>query len=573
MKVRKISITLKILLVISVLLIVTDVVLGVVIYNKQSSSLTEQITSDAVNMANSVSGVLESNGDNDRLAGLTLEDADGEEFMAILKTLTVFYDRSGYSYVYTVGKQGAGKYIYLVDSDPEDPGLLGEEFEDVEGVENAAAGEAYVGEVTADEWGTWISVYSPVYSSNEELAAVVGIDISLEWLQAQKAIARNTIIVICVLAYIISILVVGVIVLALRKQFVSLNSKLVEISNGNGDLTKKLIFKSGDEMEVIAGNVNKFIDYIRSIVSETAGNSDALENSAEVMKNHIDDSSQRIDDISAMLEEMSATSEEITAEIGNIADRAEAVLKDVQKMTATTAENSAKAEGTIKNAEGIYDNAVKTKAEIRINSEKVVKELNEKIEESREVDRIAELTDNIIGIASQTNLLALNASIEAARAGDAGRGFAVVAEEIKNLAGNSNEMAVQIREIGDRVTVIVTQLAEKSRNMLDYMLEITDKGYDSLIETSTDYREDIRNLMEMMNGIKTDSENVLEQIGYVESSIKEIEVAVGEMAQGVTSGAEAVSGIAMDMKELTGEATGNSDIANRINCNMNKFVY
>jgi len=573
MKVRKISITLKILLVISALLIVTYFVLGIIIYNKESKSLTTQITSDAANMASSISGVLEANGDSDRLAGLTMEDADSEEFMAVHKTLSVFYDRSGYSYVYTVRRIDAGNYIYLVDSDPEDPGLLGDEFADAENAENAAGGETYVGEESTDEWGTWISVYSPTYSSDGELAAIVGVDISLDWLQASLKNIKNTIILICFIAYIVSIVVVGMIVLVLKNQFVSLNNKLVQISNGNGDLTKKLNIKSGDEMEVIAGNVNKFIEYIRVIVSDTSENSNSLEESAGVMKSHIDNSSQRIEDISAMFQEMSATSEEISAEIACISSRAEAVLKDVEKMTGATVANSKKSEGIIKNAEAIYDNAIKTKAEIKANSEQVVKELNEKIEESREVDRIAELTNNIIGIASQTNLLALNASIEAARAGDAGRGFAVVAEEIKNLAGNSNEMAVQIREIGERVTVIVTELADKSRSMLDYMMEITDKGYDSLIDTSSSYRDDIHNLMEMMNAIKADSENVLEQIGYVESSIKEIEVAVGETTQGVASGAESVSEIALDMNGLTQEAAGNSDIANKINDNMNKFIY
>ena len=274
MKVRKVSITAKILIIVLILLIFSDIFIGTSIYLRTKNALITQINENAMNItkcvAASVSGEL--------LPEISAGDEEGSEaYDTVHEQLSLFLENAGVEYVYIVRNRADGSSEFVVDSDPEEPGLPGDDFEGDE----YEMSEAYKGvtivtaEPYTDEWVTHISAYSPIYADGKIVALAVT-DISMDWINAQTGKILVLIIAVCLLALIVGVLGVLGICFVLRKGFVTLNSKIAELADGNGDLTKKVDLNGGDEFETIGGNVNKFMLYIRDILLTVKNNSDSM---------------------------------------------------------------------------------------------------------------------------------------------------------------------------------------------------------------------------------------------------------------------------------------------------------
>ncbi|MFQ1596018.1 methyl-accepting chemotaxis protein [Aeromonas veronii] len=221
---------------------------------------------------------------------------------------------------------------------------------------------------------------------------------------------------------------------------------LNDIANGDGDLTQRLRVQSQDEIGQLATAFNRFVERIQSVVSQVGDTSNHLFSAVEKLHHlseHYDHQmqghSRETDQVVTAVTEMSSTAQEVAASASNAASA-----------TSDAARESDAARGVVGGAINSINRLV---GEVHTASG-VIEQL------AQETAKIGSVVEVIRGIAEQTNLLALNAAIEAARAGEQGRGFAVVADEVRSLAGRTQQSTKEINEMLQRLQGGVKQAVD-----------------------------------------------------------------------------------------------------------------
>ena len=195
------------------------------------------------------------------------------------------------------------------------------------------------------------------------------------------------------------------------------------------------------------------------------------------------------------------------------------------------------------------------------------------MEDSKSVDRVNDLTDEILSISSQTNLLALNASIEAARAGEAGRGFAVVADEIRQLADSSRETANNIQSINNMVVIAVKELLDSSDSIVKYISETILPDYDGFVDAGKQYNEDAVYVNKVVSQFSEMSVQLEMLIKSITESISGIATSVDESADGISAAASNTNALVREITQVTDAMNNNKDIANSLNQQAEQFAH
>ena len=378
---------------------------------------------------------------------------------------------------------------------------------------------------------------------------------------------------ISVVLFIITVVVaVETIVKPLRRQNKQLSDIIDNINNGKGDLTMRVDVKSHDEIGQSAIGINHFIETLQNIMSKIINNSNVLDGVVGKVAESVNSSSDSANDISAIMEELSATMEEVSATTGGVSSNtasAEEKVKDMAEQTKIISQYAQEMKGRAVTLEQTANDNKNSTSQV-IND--ITGELNTALENSRSVEKVAQLTEDILSISSQTNLLALNASIEAARAGEAGKGFAVVADEIRQLADSSRETANNIQTINEQVIEAVNGLVKASERIISYINENILPDYEAFVQGGRQYSEDAVHIDDSMAEYEKSAQEILSTMIEITDAIEGINKAVEESANGVTDAAVNVDSLVQSMSEVHGKMEENSSVAKNLKDESANFV-
>ena len=358
-----------------------------------------------------------------------------------------------------------------------------------------------------------------------------------------------------------------------KKATKHLNSIMEGIQQGEGNLTERLEVKAKDEIGQLAGGINNFLDQLQEIMLKLRNGSEGLNVQVNSINDSIVASEGNAGEVSATMEEMSASMEEIAATLDEIASGSKEMLNSVTGMKELAKEGVDVTDIIKVKAQEIRGDALNSKRNTMGMIEENKKSLGVAIENSRNVDRINELTNDILGIANQTNLLALNASIEAARAGEAGRGFAVVADEIRDLAERSKDTANRIQQISGLVTDSVDSLAQNANDMLAFIDGTVLADYDKLVDVANQYYDDADKLDSMMDVIDEKSSELENNIADINEGISGINTAVDESARGVAMVADSAGQLVSVLADIRNDAENNRAISYELANEVEKFKH
>jgi methyl-accepting chemotaxis protein len=392
-----------------------------------------------------------------------------------------------------------------------------------------------------------------------------------------------------------SIVAAGFVIFFVLKSIVTdriakVSAAIKDISEGEGDLTRRLTVTRKDEIGYLATYFNTTMEKIRLLVvsvkrqsvslfdigNELATNMTETAAAMNEIAANIQSIKERVINQSASVTETNATMEQITLNI-------ERLSKHIDKQTESVAQCSSAIEEMIANIQSVAQTLVRNKDNVNklAGASEVgrggLEEVSSDIQEiARQSEGLLEINAVMENIASQTNLLSMNAAIEAAHAGEAGKGFAVVADEIRKLAESSGEQSKTISTVLKKIKESIDKISRSTDGVLS-KFEAIDNG----VKMVAEQEENVRNAMEeqdegshqileaigMLNEltrlVKDGSEEMQVGSRQVITESKNLEMVTQEITNGMNemgSGAEQINTAVNQVNTLSGENRENIDV-------------
>jgi methyl-accepting chemotaxis protein len=439
-------------------------------------------------------------------------------------------------------------------------------------------------------WGWLVSIYTPIFNSANVPVGIVGCDFQADYLfsSLRGQIIRQVIVSLISLFAGFVLLFVFLRMIFGRLQKFSIILK--EISEGEGDLTKRLEIRGHDEIGELGVYFNHTLDKIKNLVVNIKNQTVNLFNVGNELSNHVGQTAAAMEQITASIQgikgkvmSQSASVNQASVTMDHVTVNIDKLNKNVEQQTDSVSQSSSAIEEMLANIQSVTSTLIRNAENVeelisaseagRTGLETVSRDIQEI---ARESEGILEINSVMQNIASQTNLLSMNAAIEAAHAGEAGKGFAVVADEIRKLAENSGQQSKTISGVLKKIKESIDLITRSTNTVLEKFQAI-----DSEVRIVSEQETNIRNAMEeqgqgsqqvleavgrmneLTHQVRSGSEEmlhgsqeVIQESRNLESVTEEISDGVGEMAEG----AEQINSAVSRINEITNSNREHIDI-------------
>lgn len=350
-----------------------------------------------------------------------------------------------------------------------------------------------------------------------------------------------------------------------------LDTLIAQIANKEGDLNQRIHTKKKDEVGSLVQGINLSLEQLQMIMTQIKGHSGSLDISSRNILSKVSDSTRHTENVSAEAVNMCTEMQGLADNVSGIAYEMDNLVGKSSHMSEIAVMGKDYSMEMKGRANKIQSMAGSSKTESEEITSALKADLATSMEESKSVNAIQGLTEEILSIASQTNLLALNASIEAARAGEAGRGFAVVAEEIRQLADNSRNTANSIQQISNEVTSAVESMAETAEKLMQFVVTRVLDNYDQFVVAAGEYLKDADNIWDTMVAFDRNARELVDSMQNMNKVMDSISESMGEERSRVEALTETINGVASNMAEIQEFTAANDEVSNELKKEIQRF--
>ncbi|WP_438313415.1 methyl-accepting chemotaxis protein [Sporosarcina sp. FA9] len=536
---------------------VLGILFSVILFVNTGLTVNKSVGSQAINTATNISALL----DGDKYKEFSENPTESDLYWELREELNELRLQNGvmYAYTYAVPEKDA-PVTFLVDGMPlddiEGAAAIGDassatKYKDVEMVLQGT--NHHTGLLADDDFGQFLSSFVPLYDSNGQVVAILGVDIAATQIGAIKngilATSLPISIGVIILIGFTALFVVYRFIRAALNPLVMMQQASTLFSDGDitgaEKIVKTVTYKHDNEITDFAKSFTHSLLKIKVTLTDINDTSQGVETAVGALGETMVSVRTSNDSIAESIILIAAGGEEQRGNNSEVVSAMEEMATGIQRISessATVAESSSDmtslVELSVQDTRAVVIQVQNIEMSV-LATESHVKVLGEKYRS------IEEMVEVITGIANQTNLLALNAAIEAARAGEYGKGFAVVAGEVRNLAELSRKSAEEIRshlttfeevtnqalnEMGNSSKLVISgtqsviAIGQNLDRVLESVLRVDEEIQDvsAVTEEMSASSEEVLASSEHMSGIM--NENLTRTTGVAESSGEQVEI-------------------------------------------------